>query len=169
MNNLFQEKDWDPLVELLRAEVQEYGGLYNLLERQQAEIFKRQPSAVLATNAEIESYMGEMGELRERRERLVSEMARACGAGEDEPLAKLLPSFPDFVRPLLQALADEINQMIRRTRRKARQNFLLLSRTMELAHETLQALQPDNCTKTYTKKGKVGVKNGVTSRYSAFV
>ena len=43
MNMTFNQKDWDPLVDLLREEVQEYGGLYNLLDRQQNEIFNREP------------------------------------------------------------------------------------------------------------------------------
>ena len=169
MNEVLQEKDWDPLVELLRYEVQEYGGLYNLLVRQQQEIFKRDPQQVLDTNAEIESYMADMGNLREQREGCVRQMARAFGADEQLPLSKLLHCFPEFARPMLQALVDEINQMIRRTRQKARQNFMLLSRTMEMTHETFKALQPENYNKVYTKKGKVGVKSSVPARYRAFV
>lgn len=169
MSSQFEEKDWDPLIDLLRSEVQEYGGLYNLLDRQQEEIFKRDPELVMNTNAEIERYMAEMGELRGHREAKVREMARACGADEEQSLSKMLPCFPDFMRPMLQALIDEINQMIRRTRQKARQNFLLLSKTMELNHETLQALQPENYSKTYSKKGRVGVKNPMPPRYRAFV
>lgn len=169
MNNNFAEKDWNPLVDLLRNEVQEYGGLYNLLERQQDEIFSRDPELVLNTNAEIESYMSEMGGLRERREEFVREMARGCGADEEQPLSKLIVHFPDFMQPMLQALVDEINHMIRRTRHKARQNFMLLSRTMEINHETMQKLQPENYNRTYTKKGRVGVKTKLPTRYQAFV
>lgn len=169
MSNIFAEKDWDPLVDLLRHEVQEYGGLYNLLERQQDEIFKRDPQLVLDTNAEIESYMSDMGGLRTRRESFVRDMARECGADEEQPLSKLLVHFPDFMQPMLQALVDEINHMVRRTRHKARQNFLLLSRTMEINHETMQALQPGNYNKTYSKKGRVGVKTQMPTRYQAFV
>lgn len=169
MSNIFEEKDWDPLVSLLRDEVQEYGGLYNLLERQQQEIFKRDPELVLNTNTEIEGYMKDMNGLRERRETLVCEMARACGADEEQSLSKMLPHFPDFMRPMLQALVDEINHMIRRTRQKARQNFMLLSRTMEITHETFRSLQPQDHNKTYSKKGRVGVKSTLPSRYRAFV
>lgn len=169
MSNVFEEKHWDPLVELLRHEMQEYGGLYNLLQRQQEEIFKKDPELVLKTNAEIESYMSEMGGLREKRETYVRDMARACGADEEKPLSKLLPHFPDFMQPMLQALVDEINAMVRRTRQKARQNFMLLSKTMELNHETMRTLQPESYAKTYTKRGQVGVKSTVQSRYQAFV
>lgn len=169
MSEVLKEKDWDPLVELLRYEVQEYGGLYNLLVRQQDEIFKRDPQLVLATNAEIESYMADMGSLREQREERVREMARRLGADEAQPLSKLLGYFPAVVRPMLQALVDEINQMITRTRQKAKQNFMLLSRTMEITHETFKALQPENYNQVYTKKGRIGVKTSLPARYRAFV
>ncbi|MDQ8202560.1 flagellar protein FlgN [Pelagicoccus sp. SDUM812003] len=170
MSNVIEEKDWDPLVELLRHEVQEYGGLYNLLERQQQEIFKRDPELVMKTNEDIESYMTNMGVLREQRETMVRGMARACKVDEEQPLSQMLAHFPDFMRPMLQALVDEVNHMVRRTRQKARQNFMLLSRTMEISHETFQSLQPENYNKTYTKKGRVGVKTAAPpSRYRAFV
>lgn len=169
MSNHFAEKDWDPLVNLLRHEVQEYGGLYNLLERQQDEIFKRDPQLVLDTNNEIEGYMSEMSGLRLKREDIVRELARDCGADEEQPLSKLLVNFPDFMQPMLKALVDEINHMIRRTRQKARQNFLLLSRTMEINHETMQRLNPGSYNKTYSKQGRIGVKSRTPSRYQAFV
>jgi len=159
----------EPLVELLRSEVQEYGGLYNLLQRQQDEIFKRDPDLVLETNSQIESYMRQMGGLREQREELVREMARSFGVDAELSLSKLLPHFPDYLRPMLEALVHEINEMVRRTRRKARQNHQLLSRTMELNHETLRTLQPERYGKTYSKKGQIGVSNAIRSRYQAFV
>ena len=169
MKSNFAESDLDPLVDLLRNEVQEYGGLYNLLERQQEEIFKRDPQLVLNTNAEIEGYMSDMGGLREKRETLVREIARSFGADEEQPLSKLLNYFPDFMRPMLQALVEEINHMIRRTRQKARQNFMLLSRAMEVNHETMQRLQPGNHNKTYSKRGRIDIKTQTQSRYQAFV
>ena len=161
--------DWDPLVALLREEVKEYGGLYNLLDRQQKEIFQRDPESVLRTNEEIETYTNEMGELRKRREEIVFQIADSFQRDRNETLSKMISHFPDYVQPLLQALVDEINQMIKRTRSKARQNFLLLSRTMELTQETVAALRPDNYTKTYTRKGQVGVAKNMPSRYKTFV
>ncbi len=169
MNNVFEQKDWDPLVELLRQEVQEYGGLYNLLERQQEEIFKRDPELVLNTNTEIENYTIDMGSLRELRENKVREMARVCGADAEQSLSKMLPFFPEFMQPMLQALVEEINSMVKRTRQKARQNFMLLSRTMEVTQEVFQSLHPENFSKTYSKKGRVGVKGPTPSSYRAFV
>lgn len=169
MNKDLNQGDWEPLLALLREEVQEYGGLYNLLDRQQKEVFDRNPDSVMATNVEVEKYMGEMGLLRERREEQVVLMATRFGCNKDLSLTNMLDYFPDYIRPLLKALIDEVNDMVRRTRRKARQNFLLLSRTMELTQEAISSLQPDNYTKTYGRKGKVGMSGKVPTRYKAFV
>lgn len=169
MNKDLNSEDWEPLLALLREEVQEYGGLYNLLDRQQREVFERNPESVMATNEEVEKYMAQMGKLRESREEQVVFMAGKFGCDENLSLTQMLNFFPDFIRPLLKALIDEVNDMVKRTRRKARQNFLLLSRTMELTQEAISSLQPDNYTKTYGRKGKVGITGKVPTRYKAFV
>jgi len=165
----FNQNDWDPLVDLLREEVQEYGGLYNLLDRQQTEIFNREPELVMQTNDDIEMHMQEMNVLRERREEQVKQMANRCACDDSLSLMKMLPWFPDFIRPMLKALIDEVNGMVSRTRRKARQNYLLLSRTMEITQEALRMAEPDNFSKTYSRKGKVGMTGRMPATYKAFV
>ena len=169
MNETFDKNDWDPLVDLLREEVQEYGGLYNLLDRQQNEIFNREPELVLHTNVDIESHMAAMNTLRERREKQVKVMAERCDCDDTLTLTKMLPRFPDFIQPMLQALIDEVNAMVKRTRRKARQNYLLLSRTMEITQEALRMAEPDNFSKTYSRSGKVGMAGRMPATYKAFV
>jgi len=169
MKEIFEESDWDPLVELLREEVQEYGGLYNLLDRQQNEIFNRDPDLVMKINIEVEVHMKQMDTLRQKRESMVREMAIRCQCDQEWTLRELLPGFPVFVRPLLEALIDEVNSMVRRTRQKARQNYLLLSRTMEIAHEALRRSEPSNYSKTYSRKGQVGVSGDLPTTYKALV
>ncbi len=169
MNDTFEEKEWNPLVDLLREEVQEYGGLYNLLERQQDEIFNREPENVMRTNEDIEAHMKLMNTLREKREAKVRTMAEERNCDPSQSLKKMLPEFPDFIRPMLAALIDEVNAMVSRTRRKARQNYLLLSRTMEITQEALRMSEPDNYTKTYSRKGRVGMTGNLPGSYKAFV
>ncbi len=169
MNSALEQHEWEPLVDVLRDELQEYGGLYNLLDRQQEEIFRREPDVVIETNEEIEHYMAGMGELRLKREEMVGALAERYDCDKDLSLKKLIPELPEFARPLLQALVDDVNHMVDKTRRKARQNFLLLSRTMELTQETIRSLQPDQYTKTYSKKGRVGMSHQTPSRYKTFV
>lgn len=169
MNSDLDNKEWRPLVEVLREEVQEYGGLYNLLDRQQKEIFDRDPESVMRTNEEIESHMIEMDGLRLKREELVRGLADSHECDREMSLTKMLPYFPEYIRPLLQALAEEVNAMVARTRRKARQNYLMLSRTMEIAREALRMTEPENYSKTYTRKGRVGMSGTSPNTYNTLV
>ncbi len=169
MNDIFEKNDWDPLIDLLREEVQEYGGLHNLLDRQQSEIFNRESDLVMLTNEDVERHMGMMNTLRERRESKVRLMASQCNCDPELSLRNMLPHFPDFIRPLLEALIDEVNAMVTRTRRKARQNYLLLSRTMEITQKALSMSEPENFSKTYSRKGHVGMSGTVPATYKTFV
>lgn len=166
---IFNSHDWEPLVEILRSELQEYGGLFNLLSQQQDRIIERKTDAVLTVTDEIEAQTRTVGELRGRREELVATLLERAGETQSALLRALLPYFPEVVRPLFDALMTDINHMVRRNRQKARQNHLLLSRAMELTEQTLRMLQPENFTRTYKRSGKVALTTRpvTTTRYHA--
>jgi flagellar biosynthesis/type III secretory pathway chaperone len=166
---LFNTAEHGPLIELLRLELQEYGGLFNLLGRQQDRIIHRQPDEILVLNDEIDAQTQTVGELRGRREQMVEELHDRAAVTGSVTLRSLIPHFPADVQPLLEALMNDINLMLRRTRQKARQNHLLLARAMELTEQTLRVLQPENFTRTYQRTGKVAAPRPAptASRYHA--
>lgn len=166
---IFEAAEWEPLVDLLRLELQEYGGLFNLLGRQQDQIIERKPDAILVLNDDIDAQTQIVGDLRVRREQLVEQMHTRAQAGGTVTLRSIIPYFPADVQPLLEALMTDINHMLRRNRQKARQNHLLLARAMELTEQTLRVLQPENFTRTYQRTGKVTAPRpaATVSRYSA--
>jgi hypothetical protein len=161
--------DWEPLVEILRNELQEYGGLFNLLGQQQDRIIERKPDAVLSLNDEIEIQTRTVGELRGRRETYVDDLLARVGEAVPGTLRRLIPHLPEFVQPLIEALMTDINHMVRRNRHKARQNHLLLSRAVQLTEETLRVLQPENFTRTYGRTGRASLpaRAAAVSRYNA--
>lgn len=161
--------DWEPLVEALRSELQEYGGMFNLLVQQQDRIIDRRSDAVLEINGDIEAQTNVVANLRQSRESMVRDLADRIGAERNDSLRALIPHFPEVVQPLVEALMRDINHMVRRNRQKARQNHLLLSRAMELTEQTLRVLQPENFTRTYHSNGKVAFPKQTTptSRYNA--
>lgn len=165
----FEASDWEPLIALLRDELQEYGGLFNLLGQQQDHIIERKPDAVLSLNDEIDVQTRTVASLRARREALVDEFLVRAGEAAPGSLRRLIPHFPDFVQPLLEALMTDINHMVRRNRHKARQNHLLLSRAVQLTEETLRVLQPENFTRTYGRTGRSALpaRAAAVSRYKA--
>lgn len=163
----FEAGVWEPLVALLRLELQEYGGLFSLLSRQQDQIVDRRPDAILAINDEIEAQTQAIADLRTRREQMVTDLHAQSGAVGTVTLRSIIPHFPASVQPLLEALMNDINHMLRRNRQKARQNHLLLARAMELTEQTLRVLQPENFTRTYQRSGKVALPRqpAAASRY----
>lgn len=163
----FSNSDWEPLIEALRTELEEYGALFNHLTRQQEEIFARKVDTVLEINGDLDSQARMIASARERRQEVMSDLAKRDGLPAGTRLTRMLDRFPDYVRPLLEALVRDINLMINRTRRKARQNHILLARAVELTQETLRLLQPGSFTKTYARSGQVSVSSEKTSRYQA--
>ncbi len=154
-------------MDALRTELEEYGALFNHLTCQQEKIFARHVDSVLEINSEIDSQSHIIASARERREDIMSDLATRADLPKSTRLTAMLECFPDFVRPLLEALVRDINLMINRTRRKARQNHILLARAVELTQETLRLLQPESFTKTYARSGQVSVRGDKPSRYQA--
>ena len=148
---------WETIATCLRDELQEYGGLLGLFEEQQGALYRCDASAVLAIVSTIEEQALQASKKRLQRERVVREFAAAQGRPTDVTLRQLLPCFPAEVRPMLEALIDEVNRLVHRARRGVRQNALLLQRAVEMHQEALRILRPDAFTKTYSLHGQVSV------------
>ncbi|HKB91220.1 MAG TPA: flagellar protein FlgN [Opitutaceae bacterium] len=146
---------WQYIADALRDELQEYGALLGLYDQQQERIFQRDPDGVLIIAQTIESLATRLQQVRKRREDLVRTFAFEHGADPESTLRALLSHVASEARPLVEALVDEINHLIRRTRRRARQNRLLLARAIEVRQQTLQALKPETFSQTYSPAGKV--------------
>lgn len=58
---------------------------------------------------------------------------------------------------MMEAMIDEINRLVHRARRGARQNTLLLQRAIAMHQEALRSLRPDSFSKTYSPRGQVSV------------
>ena len=145
-----------PLVDLLRAELAGYGGLLALFDEQQGQLWRRETQAVAETSLAIEALVAETAGHRAAREGWVSRFAVVHGRSEDASLRQLLPFFPDDQRPLLGALTDEINSLLQRVRRRARQNHGILARAVELHRDALATLHPAARPRTYAPSGRMG-------------
>jgi flagellar biosynthesis/type III secretory pathway chaperone len=146
---------WEFITECLRNELQEYGALLGLFEDQQANLLRRDADAVLALANSLEEQVRRAHDVREHREQTVSRFASSIGEPEDSTLRQLIHHFPAEVHPLINALIDEINHLIHRVRRGARQNQVMLARTVEAHEEALRLLRPDSFNKTYSPSGAV--------------
>ncbi len=150
--------NWEPLVQSLRMELQEYGGLSVLIEKQQRAILDRNMSDYMAIAEEIETQAAATMGLRAEREQRVRQFAEHFGQPVDTELSRLVEHFPSDAQPLLRALVEEINNQIGKSNRRAKQNHMLLARAMQYTYELLQQVSPQSQVKTYSKMGKPSIK-----------
>lgn len=149
--------DWQLLADALRKEVEEYGGLLNLFDQQQAALLRRDADSVLTAVGSIESQIKTIDQCRKDREAVARDCCAQIGQAIDLPLRTLVHHFAEPVQPLLNALIEEVNSLIIRAKRRAQQNQMLLSRSIEVTQQILQRLHPTGISKTYSAKGQVSV------------
>ncbi len=143
------------LIVTLREELQEYGEMLALLDQQQNSVLQRAADELLQTVAEVNGQGGAIQMARQRREMCRSEVARRLGLPDDAPFAAILPRLPADYRPLVQALVQENNELLVRVQQRARQNHLLLSRSLELMQRFLSSLFSSGQSQTYNGSGAV--------------
>jgi len=153
---------WDPIVVALRDELEEYGGLIRLFDEQQQKIFARDAAGVTEVVHELEVQTNVARGTRQVRERVVRAFAEKRGQVAGSSLREMLSEFPVDVRPLLTALIEEINDLVRRIRKRGRQNQMLLGRLIDLHRELLPALGRP-VTRTYSSRGEVAVRTAGSS------
>ncbi len=153
----------EQIIDELRHELQEYGALLNLFDEQQEAILNRKPDLVLEVEGRITAQLGEVRARRMHRETMVSTLANTAEKPTHPTLLQAIPLFRQPMRPMVEALALEINRLITRTRRRAQQNQMLLARTIEVAQDLLGKLSPGTVTRTYSPKGNIKIKTAVGS------
>ncbi len=146
---------WKNIAECLRTEIAEYGGLLRLFEQQQQHLFGREADAVLRLSAAIEAQVARLHDCRMHREQAVVDFAGVHGHPAGATLRSMLPSVDAEARPLLEALINEVNHLIHRTRRVTRHNHALLARAVETHQEFLRVLRPEAFTTTYAANGRM--------------
>ena len=157
-SGIFTNGPHEQFIDSLRAELQEYGELLQLFDEQQNAILQRDPDTVLATDQRIEAQMLLVRANCKERESLASQLAASAHPPVDTSLTELLPLFRAPMRPLVEALAMEVNQLITRARRRAQQNRTLLARSIEITQEILEKLSPTSVTRTYSAYGRIKIK-----------
>ncbi|HEX3988341.1 MAG TPA: flagellar export chaperone FlgN [Verrucomicrobiae bacterium] len=156
------------LIDALRLELQEYGEMLRLLDRQHQFIMVRDAEEVFQSIVPIQAQGCAIQNACARREDGRRGVALAVEQADDSTFAVLIPLLPPDYRPLIKALVDENNELLLRVRQRARQNHLLLSRSVELMQGLLDTLLPSRETRVYTGHGTMHTHTIVTrSSYEA--
>jgi flagellar biosynthesis/type III secretory pathway chaperone len=141
------------LIEALREELQQYGELLALLDLEQTRVLERATEDLLQTVAAVYSQGAVVQAARQQREARRRAVARSLGLGEEAGFTDLIPHLPEDYQPLVKALVQENNELLARVQRRARQNHLLLSRSLELMQRFIGTLSPAAPSTTYDGHG----------------
>src|SRR5581483_8344506 len=97
------------LVSALREELQSYGEMLALLERQKSHILTRATAEVFQSISVIKAQSEAIQSARTNRERCRRTTAEEAAQPAEASFAELIPRLPEEYQPLLQALVDENN------------------------------------------------------------
>src|SRR4051812_4430217 len=144
MNNQLQK-----FINSLREELQEYGQMLGLLNRQQELIASRASAEVLETVAQINDQSAVLKRVREERELSQTEIALQLGTTAEASFKEIISLVDEPHQPLVQALFEENNELLARIKQRARQNFVLLNRSLELIQKLMNSFMPGNTAVVY--------------------
>jgi flagellar biosynthesis/type III secretory pathway chaperone len=144
----------EPLIDALREELQEYGEMLALLDRQQEMVKARAANEIFQSISLIQAQATTIQNARDKREVCRRAAAKQCSQPENAAFAILIPCLPADYRPLVSALVDENNHLLLRVRQRARQNHVLLQRSVELMRDLLRTLFPARKTSVYNGYGQ---------------
>jgi flagellar biosynthesis/type III secretory pathway chaperone len=139
----------------LREELQQYGEMLALLDRQHQFIMVRAAEDVFQSINPIRAQGSAIQRARAHREKCRRGVALNFQQPDSAGFVVLIPLLPSDYRPLFKALVDENNELLLRVRNRARQNHLLLSRSVELMQGLLNTLLPSRETRVYNDHGNM--------------
>jgi len=114
--------DWNQLVDALRDELQEKGGLIRLLDQQVQAVYRRDTHQNGYLEEQIRLQLRVIARSTQIRESILRQSASSFQLSEDVRVNELITHFPDFVRPLLEALVTEVDRLSNRLQERLGQN-----------------------------------------------
>ncbi len=141
------------LIAALRDELQQYGEMLALLDREQELVMHRAGLDLLETVSAIQAHAAVIQAARNQRDDCRAKLAASLGETADTSISGLIPRLPPDYQPLLEALVRENNQLLTRVQQRARQNHLLLSRSLEMMQRFMSTLFPTRDLQVYDDHG----------------
>jgi flagellar biosynthesis/type III secretory pathway chaperone len=143
----------DVLVHALREELQHYGELLARLDEEQECVLRRAPDDLLSAVVAIQEQSDAVQRARSYREDCRKQLVTELGLPLNSNFSQLVQILPRDYRPLISALMDENNALLRRVQQRARQNHLLLARSLELMQSFLGTMFQVGHGSTYDQTG----------------
>ena len=145
------------LIAALREEMTQYGELLALMQEQQELIINRSANELLINLHDVNQQVEKISTHREQREGARRALVQSVGGTEDTTFKQMTALLPEEYQPLLNALVEEINQLLQRIQTWVKQNHLLLKRSLDLMSKIMHTIFPTSnaAAKTYGRGGTV--------------
>ncbi len=157
----------EKLISALREELQQYGEMLARLDEQQQLVMRRAAEAALQTVPLIQSQSALLTQVRETRFSATRDLCAELSLPESATFKELVPQLPNDYRPLLEALVQENNELLQRIHQRARQNHILLTRTVESMQHVINSLGIHRPTPVYNDAGTVFLSASRPAIYEA--
>jgi hypothetical protein len=120
--------EWDQLVNALREELQEKGGLLQFLNQQTEVLYLRLPDENRRLEEQIRTQILVASGCTRKRELILREIASHMDLADGSNPSEIVVRFPEYVQPLLEALFSEVERLSGRMEERLRQNQQLKAR-----------------------------------------
>ena len=120
------------LIAILREELTQYGEVLALMQEQQELIINRAANELLINLNTVNSQMEQVAQVRQQRELARKQLVDSLGGTEETTFRQMTEMLPAEVQPLIDALVQEINQMLQNVQKLLRQNHILDKRSLDL-------------------------------------
>ena len=120
--------EWDQLVNALREELQEKGGLLQFLNQQTEVLYLRLPDENRRLEEQIRTQILVASGCTRKREVILREIASRMDLADGNNASEIVVRFPEYVQPLLEALFSEVERLSGRMEERLKQNQQLKNR-----------------------------------------
>lgn len=145
----------EQLVDSLREELQQYGEMLARLDDQQELVMRRDAAAVLESVPTVQEQVATLNKAREFRTLAMKKLCAEMEMPLDAAFEQILPRCPENYQILIGALVQENNSLLQRVHQRARQNHLLLTRTVESMQRVINSLTHQRTTPVYNDRGSM--------------
>lgn len=128
---------------------------------------RRAAEAVMQTVPLIQHQSAILIQAREVRFGAMKLLCSTIGLGENASFKELMPHLPPDYCPLIEALVDENNELLQRIHQRARQNHVLLTRTVESMQRVINSLGIHQTTPVYNECGTMFNTPATSALYEA--
>ena len=149
------------LISALREELTQYGEVLALMQEQQELIINRSANDLLLNLNAVNEQMERVAATRQQRELCRQQLVASLGGTDETTFREMTVMLPAEVQPLLDALVQEINQLLQNIQKWLRQNHMLLKRSLDLMQTIMKNMFPSSSAVagTYGRSGQVSPVN----------